>query len=99
MSKNDSTSRNPRSENAAQREEPNHESIVNCTQNFNELPPKQLVAVAVDESGNKAIFCFQYEQEHKQYAPRATHSGDLIFQKECGLRNLTRQKLGQARVG
>ena len=95
MSRNDSTTRNPRNEKAAQRDELNHESTVNCIQNFNELPLNRAEVAAVDEAGNKALLCFQYEQEHKQYAPRATHSGDLIFQKECGLRNLTRQKPGQ----
>ena len=82
-----------------QRDEPNHEFIVNCTQNFNELPPKRLAVVAVDEGGNKARQVQQYEREHKQYAPRATHSGDLIFQKECGLRYHTVQNPSQARVG
>ena len=47
MSRNDSTSRNPRNENAAQRDEPNHESTVNCIQNFNELPLNRAEVAAV----------------------------------------------------
>ena len=54
MSRNDSTTRNPRNEKAAQRDGLNHEFIVNYTQNYNELRPKRVVVAAVDEVGSKA---------------------------------------------